>query len=50
MFLTIADKSSFYKMAQKFRQRGGFDCELGNSVLLALINVLKCPIVTFYFD
>ena len=34
-------------MAQKFIQRGVFDCELGNSVLLALSNVLKCPIVIF---
>ena len=47
MFLTIAEKSSFYEMAEQFIQRGVFDCELGNSVLLALSNVLKCPIVIF---
>ena len=47
MFLTIADKSSFYEMGQKFIQRGVFDCELGDSVLLAPSNVLKCPIVIF---
>jgi hypothetical protein len=47
MFLTVADKSSFYEMAQQFIQRGVFDCELGNSVLMALSNVLKCPVVIF---
>ena len=47
MFLTVADKSSFYEMAQRFTERGIFDCEFGNSVLMALINVLKCPIVIF---
>ncbi|CAB3979300.1 Hypothetical predicted protein [Paramuricea clavata] len=47
MFLIIADKSSFYEMAQQFIQRGVFDCELGNSMLMALSNVLKCPVVIF---
>ena len=47
MFLTIADKSSFYEMAQQFIQRGVFDYELWNSMLLALSNALKCPIVIF---
>lgn len=47
MFLTVADQSSFHDMAQRFIQRGVFDCELGNSVLMALANILKCPIVVF---
>ena len=28
-------------------QRGVFDCESGNSVLLVVSNVLKCPTVIF---
>ena len=47
MILTIADKSSFYEMAQQFTQCGIFYCELGNGVLLAPSNVLKCPIIFF---
>ncbi len=34
-------------MAKHFLEQGFFDCELGNNVLLALVNVLKCSIVCF---
>ena len=44
-FLTTSEKSSFEETARTFLEPGVFDCELGNSVLLSLSNVLKVPIV-----
>ena len=46
-FLTGSHKSSFEDTARTFLEPGIFDCELGNSVLLSLTNVLKIPIVVF---
>ena len=46
-FLTTSEKSSFEETAHTFLEPGVFDCELGNSVLLSLSNVLKVPIVVF---
>ena len=34
-------------MAKHFLEQGFVDCELGNGVLLGLVNVLKCSIVCF---
>ena len=46
-FLSSSEKSSFEDTVHKFLEPGVFDYELGNSVLLALTNVLKIPIVVF---
>ena len=46
-FLTGSEKSTFEETTRTFLEPGVFDCELGNSVLLSLINVLKLPIVIF---
>ena len=46
-FLTSTEQSLFEDMAKNFLESGFFDFELGNSVPLALCNVLKCPIVLF---
>ena len=46
-FLTSSEKSSLEDTAQSFLEPGIFDYELGNSVLLALTNILKLPIVVF---
>ena len=45
VFLTSSEKSSFEDTVQKVLEPGIFDYELGNSVLLALTNALKIPIV-----
>lgn len=47
MFLVDSDQECFEEMAKHFLEQGFFDCELGNGVLLALVNVLKCSIVCF---
>lgn len=46
-FLTNTEQSLFEDMAKNFLESGFFDYELGNSVPLALCNVVKCPIVLF---
>lgn len=46
-FLTGSEKSTFKETARTFLEPGVFECELGNSVLLSLTNVLKLPIVVF---
>ena len=42
MFLTVADKSSFYEMAQQFIQRGFFERAYGSQQCFK-----KCPVVIF---
>ena len=46
-FLTGSEKSTFEETAWTFLEPRVFDCELGNSVLLSLTNVVKLPIVVF---
>lgn len=47
LFSTSSHQSSFEETALSFLNHGTFDCELGNSVLLALCNALKIPIVIY---
>ena len=47
MFLVSSDQDCYEEMANCFLEQGFFDCELGNGVLLALSNVMKCSIICF---
>ena len=42
-YLDLTHREYFENMANKFVNRGFFDCELGNATLLALANVLQVP-------
>lgn len=46
-FLTNSEQSLYKDIAKNFLEPGYFDCELGNSVPLALSNILRCPIILF---
>ena len=45
MYLDLTHCEYFDNMANKFVNRGFFDCELGNATPLALANVLQVPLV-----
>ena len=44
-YLDLTHGEYFKNMANKFVNRGFFDCELGNATPLALANVLQVPLV-----
>ena len=46
-FLINSEHSLCEDISKNFLEPGFFDCELGNSVRLALSNILRCPIVLF---
>ena len=44
-YLDLTHREHFEDMANKFVNRGFFDCELGNATPLVLANVLQVPLV-----